>query len=169
MCVFLLWSQCPSRCSFHMPNLCVCMSWLMSLFKCSSLLSVGSFALIMSPSFICALMFSGSRGLLGLILPFGMHVSHNFPTFFLSTSVTTSTCSMSHGFPTHCMETHCSFLIDRKSFCLLFLSSLDVTILFLSLKPSISHNSFSLTLLTPTTLLSSPFAITPTLLAPFFL
>ena len=35
-------------------------------------LSVGSFALIMSRSFICALMFSGSRGLLGLILPFGM-------------------------------------------------------------------------------------------------
>ena len=72
MCVFRLWSQCPSRCSFHMPDLCVCMAWLMSLFKCSSLLSVGSFALIMSRSFICALMFSGSRGLLGLILPFGM-------------------------------------------------------------------------------------------------
>ena len=70
MCVFRLWSQCPSRCSFHMPDLCVCMAWLMSLFKCSSLLSVGSFALIMSRSFICALMFSGSRGLLGLILPF---------------------------------------------------------------------------------------------------
>ena len=68
MCVFRLWSQCPSRCSFHMPDLCVCMS----LFKCSSLLSVGSFALIMSRSSICALMFSGSRGLLGLILPFGM-------------------------------------------------------------------------------------------------
>ena len=50
----------------------ICVSWLMSLFKCSSLLSVGSFALIMSHSFICALMFSGSRGLLGLILPFGM-------------------------------------------------------------------------------------------------
>ena len=49
MCVFRLWSQCPSRCSFHMPDLCVCMAWLMSLFKCSSLLSVGSFALIMSP------------------------------------------------------------------------------------------------------------------------
>ena len=44
----------------------------MSLFKCSSLLSVGSFALIMSRSSIYALMFSGSRGLLGLILPFGM-------------------------------------------------------------------------------------------------
>ena len=29
-----------------MPDLCVCMAWLMSLFKCSSLLSVGSFALI---------------------------------------------------------------------------------------------------------------------------
>ena len=72
MCVFRLWSQYPSRCSFHMPDLCVCMAWLMSLFKCSSLLSVGSFALIMSRSFICALMFSGSRGLLGLILPFGM-------------------------------------------------------------------------------------------------
>ena len=72
MCVFRLWSQCPSRCSFHMPDLCVCMAWLMSLFKCSSLLSVGSFALIMSRSFICALMFSGSRRLLGLILPFGM-------------------------------------------------------------------------------------------------
>ena len=72
MCVFRLWSQCPSRCSFHMPDLCVCMAWLMSLSKCSSLLSVGSFALIMSRSFICALMFSGSRGLLGLILPFGM-------------------------------------------------------------------------------------------------
>ena len=72
MCVFRLWSQCPSRCSFHMPDLCVCMAWLMSLFKCSSLLSVGSFALIMSRSFICALMFTGSRGLLGLILPFGM-------------------------------------------------------------------------------------------------
>ena len=55
-----------------MPDLCVCMARLMSLFKCSSLLSVGSFALIMSRSFICALMFSGSRGLLGLILPFGM-------------------------------------------------------------------------------------------------
>ena len=40
----------------------------MSLFKCSSLLSVGSFALIMSRSSICALMFSGSMGLLGLIL-----------------------------------------------------------------------------------------------------
>ena len=65
MCVFRLWSQCPSRCSFHMPDLCVCMAWLMSLFKCSSLLSVGSFALIMSRSFICALMFSGNRGLLG--------------------------------------------------------------------------------------------------------
>ena len=74
MCVFRLWSQCPSRCSFHMPDMCVCMAWLMSLFKCSSLLSVGSFALIMSRSFICALMFSGSRGLLGLILPFGMNV-----------------------------------------------------------------------------------------------
>ena len=37
MCVFRLWSQCPSRCSFHMPDLCVCMAWLMSLFKCSSL------------------------------------------------------------------------------------------------------------------------------------
>ena len=72
MCVFRLWSQCPSRCSFHMPDLCVCMAWLMSLFKCSSLLSVGPFALIMSRSFICALMFSGSRGLLGLIWPFGM-------------------------------------------------------------------------------------------------
>ena len=60
MCVFRLWSQCPSRCSFHMPDLCVCMAWLMYLFKCSSLLSVGSFALIMSRSFICALMFSGS-------------------------------------------------------------------------------------------------------------
>ena len=72
MCVFHLWSQCPSRCSFHMPDLCVCMAWLMSVFKCSSLLSVGSFALIISRSFICALMFSGSRGLLGLILPFGM-------------------------------------------------------------------------------------------------
>ena len=72
MCVFRLWSQCPSRCSFHMPDLYVCMAWLMSLFKCSSLLSVGSFALIMSRSFICALMFSGSMGLLGLILPFGM-------------------------------------------------------------------------------------------------
>ena len=72
MCVFRLWSQCPSRCSFHMPDLCVCMVWLISLFKCSSLLSVGSFALIMSRSFIYALMFSGSRGLLGLILPFGM-------------------------------------------------------------------------------------------------
>ena len=72
MCVFRLWSQCPSRCSFHMPDLCVCMAWLMSLFKCSSQLSVGSFALIMSRSSICALMFSGSRGLLGLILPFGM-------------------------------------------------------------------------------------------------
>ena len=36
MCVFRLWSQCPSRCSFHMPDLCVCMAWLMSLFKCSS-------------------------------------------------------------------------------------------------------------------------------------
>ena len=45
-----------------MPDLCVCMAWLMSLFKCSSLLSVGSFALIMSRSFICALMFSGSMG-----------------------------------------------------------------------------------------------------------
>ena len=31
MCVFRLWSQCPSRCSFHMPDLCVCMAWLMSL------------------------------------------------------------------------------------------------------------------------------------------
>ena len=72
MCVFRLWSQCPSRCSFHMPDLCVCMAWMMSLFKCSSLLSVGSFALIMSRAFICAQMFSGSRGLLGLILPFGM-------------------------------------------------------------------------------------------------
>ena len=41
MCVFRLWSQCPSRCSFHMPDLCVCMAWLISLFKCSSLLSVG--------------------------------------------------------------------------------------------------------------------------------
>ena len=40
MCVFRLWSQCPSRCSFHMPDLCVCMAWMMSLFKCSSLLSV---------------------------------------------------------------------------------------------------------------------------------
>ena len=51
----------------------VCLyGFLMSLFKCSSLLSVGSFALIMSRSSICALMFSGSRGLLGLILPFGM-------------------------------------------------------------------------------------------------
>ena len=67
MCVFRLWSQCPSRCSFHMPDLCVCMAWLMSLFKFKS------FALIMSRSFICALMFSGSRGLLGLILPFGMY------------------------------------------------------------------------------------------------
>ena len=66
MCVFRLWSKCPSRCSFHMPDLCVCMAWLMSLFKCSSLLSVGSFALIMYRSSICALMFSGSRGLLGL-------------------------------------------------------------------------------------------------------
>ena len=28
MCVFRLWSQCPSRCSFHMPDLCVCMAWL---------------------------------------------------------------------------------------------------------------------------------------------
>ena len=55
-----------------MPDLCVCMAWLMSLSKCSSLLSVGSIALIISHSFICALMFSGSRGLLGLILPFGM-------------------------------------------------------------------------------------------------
>ena len=70
MCVFRLWSQCPSRCSFHMPDLCVCMAWLMSLFKCSSLLSVGSFALIMSRSSICALMFSGSRGLLGLFFSF---------------------------------------------------------------------------------------------------
>ena len=50
----------------------ICVSVWLSLFKCSSLLSVGSFALIMSRSFICALMFSGSRGLLGLILPFGM-------------------------------------------------------------------------------------------------
>ena len=41
MCVFRLWSQCPSRCSFNMPDLCVCMACLMSLFKCSSLLSVG--------------------------------------------------------------------------------------------------------------------------------
>ena len=72
MCVFRLWSQCPSRCSFHMPDLCACMAWLMSLFKCSSLLSVGSLALIMSRSSIYALMFSGSRGLLGLIFPFGM-------------------------------------------------------------------------------------------------
>ena len=72
MCVFRLWSQCPSRCSFHMPDLCVCMAWLMSLFKCYSLLSVESFALIMSRSSICVLMFSGSTGLLGLILPFGM-------------------------------------------------------------------------------------------------
>ena len=38
MCVFRQWSQCPSRCSFHMPDLCVCMAWLMSFFKCSSLL-----------------------------------------------------------------------------------------------------------------------------------
>ena len=52
MCVFRLWSQCPSRCSFHMPDLCVCMAWLMSLFKCSSLLSVGSFALCLVPLFV---------------------------------------------------------------------------------------------------------------------
>ena len=44
------------------------------LVMCSSLLSVGSFALIMSRSSICALMFSGSRGLLGLILPLGCNV-----------------------------------------------------------------------------------------------
>ena len=56
MCVFRLWSQCPSRRSFHMPDLCVSMAWLISL--CSSLLSAGSFALIMSRSSICALMFS---------------------------------------------------------------------------------------------------------------
>ena len=98
MCVFRLWSQCPSRCSFHMPDLCVCMAWLISLFKCSSLLSVGSFALIMSRSFICALMFSGSRGLLGLILPFGMpyYPSCSESTFFIRPFHTELKSSQSH-------------------------------------------------------------------------
>ena len=79
MCVFRLWSQCPSRCSFHMPDLCVCMAWLMSLFKCYSLLSVGSFALIMSRSFICALMFSGNIKLLKIknySTKYASHIMH---------------------------------------------------------------------------------------------
>ena len=49
MCVFRLWSQCPSRCSFHMPDLCVCMAWLMSLFKCS----VGSILILYQHCYLC--------------------------------------------------------------------------------------------------------------------
>ena len=35
MCVFCLWSQCPSRCSFHMPDLCVDSDSYMQVWICS--------------------------------------------------------------------------------------------------------------------------------------
>ena len=72
VCVLCLWSQCVSRCSLHMSDVCVCMMDVISEFNSEI---EGSLALRALMLFLCSMLYlmcSGSSLHVGCILPFGM-------------------------------------------------------------------------------------------------
>ena len=82
MCVVFV-SQCVSRCSFHMSDLCVCMRYVFSEINSEIEGSLVLCALILFLCSIVCLMCSGSSLYVECILPFGMLCLSAWRTMFL--------------------------------------------------------------------------------------